>query len=98
MRIPLSWVRDYVDLPDDETPESVGERLVSVGLELEEIEHLGADVTGTLVVGLVRSIEELTEFKKPIRFCQVEVGEPELATSAFVHGVHSLDCTFVTTP
>ncbi|WP_407799101.1 hypothetical protein, partial [Staphylococcus aureus] len=23
------------------------------------------------------SITELTEFKKPIRFCQVEVGEPE---------------------
>ena len=74
MRIPLSWVRDYVDLPAGETPESVGDRLVSVGLELEEIEHLGADVTGTLVVGLVRSIEELTEFKKPIRWCQVEVG------------------------
>ena len=74
MRIPLSWVRDYVDLPATETPESVGERLVSVGLELEEIEHLGAEVTGTLVVGLVRSVEELTEFKKPIRWCQVEVG------------------------
>ena len=74
MRIPLSWLRDYVDIPADQTPEAVGERLVSVGLELEEIEHLGADVTGTLVVGLVRSIDELTEFKKPIRWCQVEVG------------------------
>ncbi len=74
MRIPLSWVRDYVDLPETETPESVGDRLVSVGLELEEIEHLGADVTGTLVVGHVRTVEELTEFKKPIRWCQVEVG------------------------
>ncbi len=75
MRIPLSWVRDYVDLPAAETPESVGDRLVSVGLELEEIEHLGADVTGTLIVGHVRSIEELAEFKKPIRWCQVEVGD-----------------------
>jgi phenylalanyl-tRNA synthetase beta chain len=27
-----------------------------------------------LIIGLVRSVEELTEFKKPIRWCQVEVG------------------------
>ena len=27
-----------------------------------------------------------------------EVGEPNLASSAFVHGVHSMDCTFVTAP
>ena len=74
MRIPLSWLREYVDLPGDETPERIGERLVSVGLELEEIDRLGDDVSGTLVVGLVRSIEELTGFKKPIRWCQVEVG------------------------
>jgi phenylalanyl-tRNA synthetase beta chain len=35
---------------------------------------LGAEVTGPLVVGRVRAIEELTEFKKPIRYCRVEVG------------------------
>ena len=51
-----------------------GERLVTAGLELESVDHLGADVRGTLVVGHVRSIEELTGFKKPIRWCQVEVG------------------------
>jgi phenylalanyl-tRNA synthetase beta chain len=33
--------------------------------------------TGPLVVGRVLGIEELTGFKKPIRYCQVEVGEPE---------------------
>ncbi len=74
MRVPLSWVREYVDLPSTESPESVGERLVTAGLELESVHHLGADVSGTLVVGHVRSIEELTGFKKPIRWCQVEVG------------------------
>ena len=76
MRVPLSWVREYVDIPATETPESIGERLVTAGLELEEILRPGADVTGTLVVGHVRSIEELTDFKKPIRWCHVEVGEP----------------------
>ena len=74
MRIPLSWLAEYVDIPAGETPESIGERLVSVGLELEEIIHIGADNTGPIVVGQVLSIEELTGFKKPIRFCRVAVG------------------------
>ncbi|CAB4941658.1 unannotated protein [freshwater metagenome] len=74
MRVPLSWLRDYIDLPAGEDAESVGERLVRCGLELEEIVRVGDDVTGPLVVGRVLAIEELTEFKKPIRFCRVEVG------------------------
>ena len=32
-------------------------------------------VTGPLVFGRVDDIEELTEFKKPIRFCKVDVGD-----------------------
>ena len=74
MRIPLSWLHEYVHVPASETPESIGERLVSVGLELEEIIHIGDDNTGPIVVGQVLSIEELTGFKKPIRFCRVAVG------------------------
>ncbi len=35
---------------------------------------LGGDVSGPVVVGRVLSVEELTEFRKPIRFCRVEVG------------------------
>jgi phenylalanyl-tRNA synthetase beta chain len=74
MRIPLSWLREYVDVPADETPERIGERLVAVGLELEDIHVVGGGVTGPLVIGRVLQIEELTGFKKPIRFCRVEVG------------------------
>ena len=74
MRFPLSWLREYVDIPREETPESIGERLVAVGLELEDVLTVGGGVSGPLVVGRVIEIEALTEFKKPIRFCQVEVG------------------------
>ncbi len=74
MRIPLSWLREYVDLPADESPDAIGDRMVRCGLELEEIVAVGADVTGPLVVGRVLDVEELTEFKKPIRFCHVDVG------------------------
>ncbi|MEU5889439.1 phenylalanine--tRNA ligase subunit beta [Streptomyces sp. NPDC047461] len=75
MRVPLSWLREYVDLPATETGRDVQAKLISAGLEVETVEHLGADLKGPLVVGQVLTIEELTEFKKPIRFCTVNVGQ-----------------------
>ncbi|MFJ9354474.1 phenylalanine--tRNA ligase subunit beta [Streptomyces mirabilis] len=74
MRVPLSWLREYVDLPATETGRDVQAKLISAGLEVETVEQLGADLKGPLVVGQVRSIEELEGFKKPIRFCLVDVG------------------------
>lgn len=74
MRVPLSWLREYVDLPVTETGRDVQAKLVGVGLEVETVEQLGADLKGPLVVGQVLTIEELEGFKKPIRFCTVDVG------------------------
>ncbi|MGJ5829362.1 phenylalanine--tRNA ligase subunit beta [Streptomyces ossamyceticus] len=74
MRVPLSWLREYVDLPATETGRDVQAKLVSAGLEVETVEQLGADLKGPLVVGQVLTIEELEGFKKPIRFCTVDVG------------------------
>ncbi|MFJ5033794.1 phenylalanine--tRNA ligase subunit beta [Streptomyces sp. NPDC088560] len=75
MRVPLSWLREYVDLPATESGRDVQEKLVSAGLEVETVEQLGADLKGPLVVGQVLTIEELEGFKKPIRFCTVDVGQ-----------------------
>ncbi|MEU2657983.1 phenylalanine--tRNA ligase subunit beta [Streptomyces sp. NPDC007325] len=75
MRVPLSWLREYVDLPATETGRDVQAKLITAGLEVETVERLGAGLTGPLVVGKVLTIEELTEFKKPIRFCTVDVGQ-----------------------
>jgi phenylalanyl-tRNA synthetase beta chain len=74
MRVPLSWLREYVDLPATETGRDVQAKLIAAGLEVETVEQLGAGLKGPLVVGQVLTIEELTEFKKPIRFCTVDVG------------------------
>ncbi|GAB7107185.1 phenylalanine--tRNA ligase subunit beta [Streptomyces phaeofaciens JCM 4814] len=74
MRVPLSWLREYVDLPATETGRDVQAKLVSAGLEVETVEQLGADLKGPLAVGQVLTIEELEGFKKPIRFCTVDVG------------------------
>ncbi|MDT0305991.1 phenylalanine--tRNA ligase subunit beta [Streptomyces sp. DSM 44917] len=74
MRVPLSWLREYVDLPAGITGREVAARLIAAGLEVETVERLGEGLRGPLVVGKVLAIEELTGFKKPIRYCQVDVG------------------------
>ncbi|MGB0243542.1 MAG: phenylalanine--tRNA ligase subunit beta, partial [Candidatus Nanopelagicales bacterium] len=77
MRIPLSWIREVADVPADQSGRDVAERLISAGLEVETVDTVGAGLTGPIVVGHVREIEELTEFKKPIRWCQVDIGAGE---------------------
>ncbi len=79
MRVPVSWLREYVDL-GEATIEEIDAALVRMGLEVEAVHRLGEGVEGPIVVGEVREITELTEFKKPIRHCLVEIGEPELAS------------------
>ncbi len=74
MRAPLSWLREYVDLPASETGRDVAARLIAAGLEVETVERTGAGLKGPLVVGRVLAVEELSGFKKPIRYCQVDVG------------------------
>ena len=74
MRIPLSWLREYVDIP---AGADVAEALVGLGIEVDGVIDQGATVRGDLVVGRVAEIEELTGFKKPIRFCRVEIGREQ---------------------
>ncbi|WFE66627.1 phenylalanine--tRNA ligase subunit beta [Micromonospora sp. WMMD714] len=74
MRISVSWLREHVDLPVDLPTEDLEQALVDLGIEVESVVDLRGTVTGPLVVGEVREIEELTGFKKPIRHCLVDVG------------------------
>ncbi|OBC00220.1 phenylalanine--tRNA ligase subunit beta [Mycobacterium sp. 852002-40037_SCH5390672] len=77
MRVPYSWLREVVaaGAPDwDVAPAELEQTLVRIGHEVEEVATLGP-VDGPLAVGRVTDIEELSGFKKPIRFCRVDVGE-----------------------
>jgi phenylalanyl-tRNA synthetase beta chain len=79
MRIPLSWLRDHVALPEGEdapTVPEIAEAFVRAGLEVEAVHQLGP-VSGPLVIARVLEIEELTGFAKPIRYCRLDDGEPE---------------------
>ena len=74
MKLPLSWMREYAPVEVSVEPSEVAERLTAAGLEVESVEQAGHDISG-VVVAEVLSIEELTEFKKPIRYCQVATEE-----------------------
>ncbi|GAB3864718.1 phenylalanine--tRNA ligase subunit beta [Nocardioides maradonensis] len=74
MKAPISWIKEYVDLPDSVSTEALTDRLTALGLKLEAIDK--ADITGPLVIGRV-----LTQDKEPqkngktINWCTVDVGD-----------------------
>ncbi|MEV8436874.1 phenylalanine--tRNA ligase subunit beta [Actinosynnema sp. NPDC051121] len=77
MRIPVTWLVENLEFAETPTPEQLAEAFVRIGIEVEDVHTLDS-VTGPLVAGRVVEIEELTEFKKPIRYCQVEVGPDQV--------------------
>jgi phenylalanyl-tRNA synthetase beta chain len=76
MRLPLSWLAEAAGLADGLDPADVARRLTAAGLEVESVEPAGQDISGVLVAE-VTAIEELTGFKKPVRYCQVSTGGGE---------------------
>jgi phenylalanyl-tRNA synthetase beta chain len=79
MRLPYSWLRETVQAgaPDwNVNPYELEQALIRIGHEVEEVIPVGP-VAGPLTIGRVLEIEELTEFKKPIRAVKVDVGETE---------------------
>ncbi len=73
MRAPLSWLKEYVDLPGGVTAADLAHRLTALGLKLEALH--GADVSGPLVVGRVLSYaDEPQRNGRTIRWCRVDVG------------------------
>jgi phenylalanyl-tRNA synthetase beta chain len=72
MRVPLSWLAEYVDLPGDATPDSVMAELVKVGFEEEDSHRF--EVSGPVVVGQVLEFTaEPQSNGKTIRWCSVRV-------------------------
>ncbi|MGH3280501.1 MAG: phenylalanine--tRNA ligase subunit beta, partial [Trebonia sp.] len=78
MRVPVSWLRSYAPIPELYDALEIGRRLTQAGLEVEAVEQVGHDVHG-VITARVMSIEELTGFKKPIRYCRVATSDGELA-------------------
>ena len=100
MRVPISWLREYVDVAPDATAEDVLASFVSVGFEEEDIHRF--EITGPVVVGQVVSIEpEPQKNGKTINWCQVDVGAENGGVRGIVCGAHNFvvgDKVVVTLP
>ena len=80
MRVAQSWLTEILQRANDDwsvTPAELDAGFVRVGLEVEGRPETLPEITGPLTIGRVSSIEELEGFKKPIRFCLVDVGGDE---------------------
>ena len=64
MLVPLSWLKEYVDI--DVTPEELEKKLFDGGFEVEERYQVGKDISN-VVVGLVESCGSRS--RRPIFMC-----------------------------
>ena len=78
MRLPLSWLRDFVDLRV--SAEDLAERLITAGFEVERIIRPGAPDAGgnhgNFVIGRVAHFEKHPNADR-LRLCQVDTGGAE---------------------
>ena len=73
MRVPLSWLREYVDI--QLTPEELAERLTLLGMEVKGIEQWGADWR-SVVVGELLTVEK-HPYADRLHLTTVNVGSGE---------------------
>jgi len=74
MRVPVSWLREYVEF--DWTPAQLAEKLTFSGLEVEAIETVGADQKG-VIVAEIRSIIPHPNANN-LLLCDVDTGGSQL--------------------
>ena len=72
MKLPIGWLKEYVDIGDI-TPQELSDKLLSIGFEVEEIITPRTDITG-VVVGHVEEIVKHENSDK-LWICRINVGE-----------------------
>ncbi|WP_104192374.1 phenylalanine--tRNA ligase subunit beta [Cryobacterium sp. Y82] len=91
MRVPLSWLGEFVDLAPGTTPEDVHAALVSVGLEEEDIHRF--QVSGPIVVGeVLEFVGEEQSNGKTINWCQVRVAPGDELAADGGPAIHGIIC------
>ncbi|MDQ0864254.1 phenylalanine--tRNA ligase subunit beta [Arthrobacter globiformis] len=98
MRIPLSWLREFAQIPAGATAEDVMADLVKVGFEEEAVHRPTDALRGPVVVGQVLSlVKEPQSNGKTINWCQVRVvpeGQEQTLTGKGIDpsGVQGIVC------
>src|SRR4051812_26814055 len=74
MRVPLSWLRDYVDI--DLSPEELADRLTLLGMEVKGLERWGADWRNVVVGELLTVEKHRRADRLSLTTVNVGAGEP----------------------
>ena len=85
MKVPFSWLKDYVDI--DVSPELLAEKMVKAGFEVEEIIDLSA-ACKKIIVAKILSIASHPDADKLI-VCQLDCGET-YGQKQIVTGAHNV--------
>ena len=73
MNVTLNWLKNYIDF--EFSPSELADRLTMLGIEVESVKRLGAELEG-VVVGSVGAIKPHPNADKLV-LCQVDIGESE---------------------
>ena len=73
MLAPYRWIQDYVKI--DDTAEALAEKMIMTGNGVENIIHLGDDLTG-VVVGRILKLEKHPDADR-LQICQIDIGKDE---------------------
>ncbi len=75
MKLSLSWIKDYVSLPDDADLKKLAYDLTMDTVEVEDVEYLGKRFENMLV-GVIEAVEPHPNADK-LRVCTVDIGDGE---------------------
>ncbi|MBV9690612.1 MAG: phenylalanine--tRNA ligase subunit beta [Ktedonobacteraceae bacterium] len=75
MRVPLSWLKDYVDITM--SPEELAHTLTMAGLEVETIEYIGKEWGDKVVTAQIIHLEQVAD-SNHLNYTRVTTGSTEL--------------------
>lgn len=87
MKLPLSWIKDFVDVTED--IETLCKKMVDIGLEIEEVVYLGENVTNVKVCQIVEIKQHPNADK--LLCCKVDIGDEIIPIVTNDHNVKAGD-------
>ncbi|WP_376796703.1 phenylalanine--tRNA ligase subunit beta [Thermogemmatispora sp.] len=75
MRVPLSWLKDYVEIT--QSPEELAHTLTMAGLEVEALEYIGADWGDRIITAQITHLEKVAG-SDHLSYTRINTGSEEI--------------------
>lgn len=94
MKLPLSWLKEYVDIGDISVKE-LADKLLNIGFEVEEIRYLGENINNVKTAKIVKITKHPNADK--LQICEVDFGDEKstivtAATNVFEGAIVPVAC------